>query len=74
MCDALNEPAVDRFPEEVDFHRPNRSCSSTARCRVLLVDDIVTTGTTLSVAAELLREAGARVVYAVALLHTERST
>ncbi len=44
------------------------------RSAVLLVDDIVTTGTTLSVAAELLIEAGARVVYAVALLHTEKSS
>jgi predicted amidophosphoribosyltransferase len=41
---------------------------------VLLVDDIVTTGTTLSVAAELLLEVGVRAVYAVALLHTEKST
>lgn len=39
----------------------------------LLVDDIVTSGTTLQVAAELLREGGVDDVYAVALLHTESS-
>ncbi len=39
----------------------------------LLVDDVVTTGTTLKVAAELLREGGVGDVYAVALLHTESS-
>lgn len=39
----------------------------------LLVDDIVTTGTTLKVAADLLREGGVGTIYAVALLHTESS-
>lgn len=41
---------------------------------VLLVDDILTTGTTLTTAAEMLKEAGAACVYAAALMHTERST
>ena len=40
---------------------------------VLLVDDILTTGTTLLAAAELLREGGVAQVYGVALMHTERS-
>lgn len=40
---------------------------------VLLVDDIVTTGTTVRAAAELLLEAGAAEIYGVALLHTEGS-
>lgn len=40
---------------------------------VLLVDDIVTTGTTLKTAAELLREQGVADVYGVALLHTGNS-
>jgi predicted amidophosphoribosyltransferase len=39
---------------------------------VLVVDDILTTGTTMSTAAELLLEAGVGRVYGVALLHTER--
>ena len=41
---------------------------------VMLIDDIVTTGTTLSTAAELLLEAGVGTVYGVALLHTERTS
>jgi predicted amidophosphoribosyltransferase len=40
---------------------------------VLLVDDILTTGTTLRTAAEMLKAAGISRVYAVALMHTERS-
>lgn len=40
---------------------------------VALVDDIITTGTTLRTAARILREGGVGEVYAVALLHTERS-
>jgi predicted amidophosphoribosyltransferase len=41
--------------------------------RVLLVDDIVTTGTTLEAAAEMLLEDGVGEVNAVTLLHTELS-
>jgi predicted amidophosphoribosyltransferase len=41
---------------------------------VLLVDDIVTTGTTLVAAAELLSDVGVGRVYGLALMHTERST
>lgn len=41
---------------------------------VLLVDDIVTTGTTLRAAAEMLLEGGIAEVHAVTLLHTERSS
>ena len=40
------------------------------RC-VLLVDDVITSGATVSAAAALLREAGARDVHAVTLCHTE---
>lgn len=40
---------------------------------VLLVDDIVTTGTTVITASDMLREGGAGEVYAAALLHTESS-
>lgn len=40
---------------------------------VLLVDDIVTSGTTAITAADMLREGGVGEVYAVALLHTESS-
>jgi predicted amidophosphoribosyltransferase len=38
-----------------------------------LVDDIVTTGTTLTAAAELLHDGGGGDVHALALLHTESS-
>jgi hypothetical protein len=38
---------------------------------ILLVDDITTSGATLREAARLLREAGAREVYAITLSHTE---
>jgi predicted amidophosphoribosyltransferase len=40
---------------------------------VRLVDDIVTTGTTLTAAAELLHDGGGGDVHALALLHTESS-
>lgn len=43
-----------------------------AGARVLLVDDVVTTGGTLSACARVLREAGARDVRAVAVARTER--
>lgn len=41
---------------------------------VLLVDDIMTTGTTLRTAAEMLQEGDVAEVHAVTLLHTERSS
>jgi predicted amidophosphoribosyltransferase len=41
---------------------------------VLLVDDILTTGTTLRTAAEFLLSAGVSEVYGVTLMHTERSS
>jgi competence protein ComFC len=41
--------------------------------RLLLVDDVLTTGLTARVAAQLLRTAGARSVHLVTLFHTERS-
>jgi len=38
--------------------------------RLLLMDDVITTGTTLTLLADLLKSAGARAVYAVALAKT----
>ena len=38
---------------------------------MLLVDDVITTGSTLRAAARVLREAGATMVMAAALSHTE---
>jgi predicted amidophosphoribosyltransferase len=40
---------------------------------ILLIDDILTTGTTITTAAELLLQSGAGAVYAAVLSHTERS-
>jgi predicted amidophosphoribosyltransferase len=40
---------------------------------VLLVDDILTTGTTMSVGAELLRSSGVKEVFGLVLMHTERA-
>lgn len=42
------------------------------KATVLLLDDIMTTGSTLSEAAKTLKEAGVRRVWALALAHTER--
>lgn len=42
-----------------------------AHRNVLLIDDVVTTGETMLEGARLLRAAGARSVYAIALCHTE---
>jgi competence protein ComFC len=51
-----------------------RSCfAADTRCRglkVLLVDDVTTTGTTIRRAAEALRKAGARAVFCAVLAHT----
>jgi predicted amidophosphoribosyltransferase len=41
--------------------------------RVLIVDDVITYGTTLREIARMLRADGAREIYAAALGHTERS-
>lgn len=41
---------------------------------VLLIDDIITTGTTLKTVATMLSESGIGAVFALALCHTERST
>ena len=51
-------------------HSPDKLLTTRS---VLLVDDIVTTGTTLQTAAELLREGGVAEVHAVAMLKTEMS-
>ena len=42
-------------------------------CSVVIVDDIVTTGSTVREVARVLRDAGAKEVAAIALAHTERS-
>ncbi len=52
---------------------PRRSFRSTAAVRgrrLLIIDDVTTTGATLRRAAEVLREAGAEVVYCAALART----
>lgn len=49
-----------------------RSRPATGGGAIVLVDDVVTTGATFDEAARTLREAGARVVSAVALAATPR--
>ena len=39
--------------------------------RVLIVDDVITSGATLSEAARIIREAGTSDVFAMTLCHTE---
>ncbi|WP_396623459.1 ComF family protein [Luteitalea sp.] len=46
--------------------------ASVAGARVLLVDDVITTGGTLSACAQVLREAGAREVRAAVIARAER--
>ena len=49
------------------FHVPNPD--GVGRSSILLIDDVLTTGATLTEAARALRRAGARTVYALTLAH-----
>ena len=61
------QTAFDRIDRMENLHNAFRLRKKTTvrELRVLLVDDILTTGSTLSECARVLREAGARSVYAV---------
>ena len=83
LCEAIEQVGrhVDHHEAQGEVRRAGlrkawrvRSDGLLAGRAVLLIDDIVTTGTTLSTAAELLLEAGVATVYGVALLHTERTS
>jgi len=61
------QTAFDRIDRMENLHNAFRLRKKTTvrELRVLLVDDILTTGSTLSECARVLREAGARSVYAI---------
>lgn len=66
---AYTEPQVNLTTEE-RRRRPHGSFACDRRCdgyNVLLVDDVLTTGSTVSACARVLREQGARRIYVVAL-------
>ncbi len=62
----------DRWEEVKDTIELGRSCQSRrfARSRVLLVDDVVTTGATANACSRVLKKAGAVEVYVAALART----
>lgn len=73
-ADARRDNVRDAFTVAPRITARGRACLSgaLAGARVLLIDDVVTTGGTLSTCARVLREAGAREVRAATAARTER--
>ncbi len=64
-------PRAERKKNLAGVFRPAKPATIDGR-RVLLVDDVFTTGATLGAAAAALRESGAQVVYALTVARTPR--
>jgi phosphoribosylpyrophosphate synthetase len=64
-------PSAERRAAAENAYRPGPERNMVDGHAVLLVDDVITTGSTLRSAARVLRDAGATTVVAAALSHTE---
>jgi len=69
---ALRRSARLRNPAKRFYPAGRRSAGRISGCRVLLVDDIITTGATLHAAARILRRLGAREIYVLTAARTPR--
>jgi len=72
---SLNSPAAKGLTRHERLHRPRqlRLTRDIRDRRVIVLDDVVTTGSTLEACARMIRENGGEVIAAVALAATPRS-